>query len=52
MLFISPICDSFQLKFHSKGSNECRCNEGFSGNGKICEDIDECMVNPSICGVN
>ncbi|XP_064635025.1 uncharacterized protein LOC135492455 [Lineus longissimus] len=27
------------------GSYECACKSGFSGDGKICNDIDECVAN-------
>ncbi|XP_028410421.1 CD97 antigen-like [Dendronephthya gigantea] len=35
------------------GSYTCTCNEGFTGNGSVCEDINECFLNfPSPCHHN
>ena len=32
---------------------ECVCNAGFEGDGvDSCEDINECDVDPTICGEN
>ena len=32
---------------------ECVCNTGFEGDGvDSCEDINECDVDPTICGEN
>ena len=30
------------------GSYECRCNPGYTGDGRSCDDIDECISSP--CG--
>ena len=30
------------------GSYECRCNPGYTGDGRSCADIDECISSP--CG--
>ena len=27
-------------------SYECTCNIGYSGDGKVCEDVDKCLDNP------
>ena len=27
----------------------CVCDSGFSGDGHICSDIDECSDDPSLC---
>nr|XP_039267678.1 fibrillin-2-like isoform X1 [Styela clava] len=32
------------------GSYTCECNDGFTGNGTSCTEIDECLTNP--CNVN
>ena len=29
--------------------NRCECDKGFSGDGKTCSDIDECMDDGSLC---
>lgn len=31
------------------GSYECYCNDGFYGDGVVCNDIDECAANLSQC---
>lgn len=28
------------------GSYECTCNDGYTGDGDVCSDIDECLSNP------
>ncbi|XP_040285946.1 uncharacterized protein LOC120999139 [Bufo bufo] len=44
---------SFWADCHNtEGSYGCTCRNGYSGNGTDCVDIDECLVNASICGVN
>ncbi|XP_030046718.1 pro-epidermal growth factor [Microcaecilia unicolor] len=30
----------------------CQCLEGFTGDGKSCDDIDECSVNSDLCSQN
>ena len=32
-----------------KGSYECQCKSGFSGDGVVCRDINECQVNNGGC---
>eukprot|EP00850_Spirogloea_muscicola_P020658 SM000222S06999 [mRNA] locus=s222:89160:93034:- [translate_table: standard] len=31
------------------GGTGCKCPKGFTGNGKDCEDIDECKPNTGVC---
>ena len=28
---------------------QCACDDGFSGNGYVCQDIDECSKDPTLC---
>lgn len=28
------------------GSYQCTCNDGYTGDGETCSDIDECLSNP------
>lgn len=28
---------------------QCVCDAGFSGNGYVCQDIDECSNDPTLC---
>ncbi|KAK5898939.1 hypothetical protein CesoFtcFv8_008470 [Champsocephalus esox] len=30
----------------------CECSSGFTGEGRYCQDTDECRENPQICGAN
>lgn len=30
----------------------CECTDGFAGDGRYCDDIDECRENPQVCGFN
>ena len=29
--------------------NSCECNEGYSGTGQNCSDVDECQIVPNPC---
>ena len=37
-------CHEHAICINSIDSFECTCNDGFSGNGTICEDKDECST--------
>uniref|UniRef100_A0A3Q3X132 Uncharacterized protein n=1 Tax=Mola mola TaxID=94237 RepID=A0A3Q3X132_MOLML len=30
----------------------CECTAGFAGDGRVCDDIDECRETPAVCGSN
>ncbi|KAM9364369.1 nidogen-1 [Pholidichthys leucotaenia] len=46
-------CDTNAVCRPGEGSQFiCQCAAGFSGDGRICYDIDECRENPLICGAN
>ena len=38
--------------FNVLGTFECECNEGYTGTGKICSDIDECEGGDHFCHIN
>ncbi|XP_074529760.1 pro-epidermal growth factor [Halichoeres trimaculatus] len=50
-------CYSLRCDVHAQclliaGSPTCRCLEGFTGDGQLCEDIDECKQGTHTCGKN
>ncbi len=45
-------CDPNATCSNTDGSFGCLCNEGFSGDGTSCEDIDECIQNTHTCDPN
>uniref|UniRef100_A0A8C7Z3W8 Nidogen 1a n=1 Tax=Oryzias sinensis TaxID=183150 RepID=A0A8C7Z3W8_9TELE len=46
-------CDNNAVCRPGQGSQfTCECAAGFLGNGRDCDDIDECRENPQICGYN
>ncbi|XP_048461244.1 pro-epidermal growth factor, partial [Rhincodon typus] len=42
-------CDLNAQCFAPEGIGRCQCLEGFTGNGTICSDIDECATDASLC---
>ena len=45
-------CDGNAKCSNNAGSYSCACNSGFSGNGTVCQDIDECTTNQHSCDAN
>ena len=43
-------CDDNAECSNTPGSYQCDCRAGYSGNGMICTDIDECLNDP--CDMN
>lgn len=37
-------CDRDAQCSNNAGSFSCRCNAGFRGNGRVCEDENECLL--------
>lgn len=44
--FVAAVWYTFQ------GSYQCRCQDGFTGNGISCRDINECLTNNGGCDQN
>lgn len=42
-------CDPNATCDDSTGTAECTCNQGYSGNGLMCADVDECATNTDNC---
>ena len=51
LCFTKP-CDVNAECTNTIGSYFCTCRYGFSGNGTICDDIDECALGTYNCSVN
>lgn len=45
-------CDANATCVDSASGPSCMCKAGFSGDGKICTDIDECATNQGGCDAN
>ena len=45
-------CDDNANCENSRGSFECTCNDGYSGNGYECSEIDECSIGTHECSSN
>ncbi|XP_033829603.2 pro-epidermal growth factor [Periophthalmus magnuspinnatus] len=45
-------CDDNAQCVQTAGGSVCVCREGFTGNGHLCMDIDECEAVPDICDPN
>ncbi|XP_065179897.1 fibrillin-2-like [Sycon ciliatum] len=43
-------CDTNAVCLDSPGAYSCVCKSGFSGDGNMCSDIDECDRYPPYCG--
>ncbi|XP_066023509.1 uromodulin-like [Pocillopora verrucosa] len=42
-------CDSNAECINTRGSYDCKCKEGFTGDGLTCTDIDECNLVDNYC---
>ncbi|XP_028410420.1 CD97 antigen-like [Dendronephthya gigantea] len=49
MLRTQHHCHSQATCNNTIGSYSCVCNKGFTGNGTVCEDVDECMLGTHSC---
>ncbi|XP_065186701.1 fibrillin-1-like isoform X1 [Sycon ciliatum] len=45
-------CHSSAVCTNTRGSYECRCKQGFYGDGITCHDVDECSEESHNCGRN
>ncbi|XP_020617316.1 signal peptide, CUB and EGF-like domain-containing protein 1, partial [Orbicella faveolata] len=45
----APYCSADATCHNTIGSYQCRCKQGFSGDGKECKDIDECAIGTYDC---
>ncbi|XP_076821613.1 uncharacterized protein LOC143468345 isoform X3 [Clavelina lepadiformis] len=45
-------CDEDAECTNTEGSYECTCNEGYSGDGSVCLDVDECTAGTDNCDEN
>ncbi|XP_076814750.1 IgGFc-binding protein-like [Clavelina lepadiformis] len=41
-----PPCHTQARCVNNDGSYQCVCNEGYTGSGRVCTDINECLRNP------
>merc|ERR1719183_1338849 len=41
----SATCSRFALCTNTDGSYKCACNQGFTGDGKRCIDVNDCYVD-------
>ncbi len=46
---IAGSCSTNAACTNSAGGFACKCNQGFVGSGKICDDVDECLTNNGGC---
>ena len=52
MLAARNQCDKNSKCQNTMGSYSCYCNDGFTGNGRVCEDQDECLMGLHRCKEN
>ena len=45
------ICDAHAFCGRTEGVSKCICKEGWSGDGTICVDIDECALDQNNCDI-
>ncbi|XP_022777800.1 uncharacterized protein LOC111319257 [Stylophora pistillata] len=45
-------CSASAVCMNTKGSYNCTCKPGYSGDGRTCKDVDECAVGNHDCGTN
>ncbi|XP_073251071.1 uncharacterized protein [Porites lutea] len=48
----APVCDINANCSNTRGSYYCTCKAGFIGDGKTCQDIDECTASSPVCDIN